>query len=74
MARPLLGQRKPTVVGPLEALMEAARAHGQEDDPEHEVGDLQQLLMAAWRIMDTRQRRALFLEFLDLIEDWGEPE
>ncbi len=40
------------------ALIAAARQHGQDDDPQHEVGDLQDLVRAMWRLMTPSQRVA----------------
>ncbi len=40
------------------ALISAARQHGKDDDPEHEVGDLQDLVRAMWRLMTPSQRVA----------------
>lgn len=35
----------------LKKLMDAARQHGEDSDPDHEVGDLQDLLVAAWELL-----------------------
>jgi len=42
----------------IEAYIEAAEQHGLDDDPDHEVGDLQDLLRKAWEYMpeEARQR------------------
>lgn len=34
----------------------AAKHHGESSEPEHEVGDLQELLALAYNIMDKGQR------------------
>lgn len=45
---------------PLHALFEAACRHGEDSgEPDHEVGDLQDLLLAAWGVMTEAQRAAL---------------
>lgn len=44
----------------IELCFQAALAHGKDSDPEHEVGDLQQLLRRAWEILTPGQR----LEFM----------
>ncbi len=44
----------------LELCLQAALAHGKDSDPDHEVGDLQQLLRRAWQILSPGQR----LEFM----------
>lgn len=46
----------------LDLILEAARAHGESSEPDHEVGDLQDALRAAWRIMSAGQRAALLMD------------
>jgi hypothetical protein len=41
----------------IETFIGAARQHGEDDEPDHEVGDLQQMLRAAWNIMTPGQRQ-----------------
>jgi len=41
----------------LEQLVAASAAHGRESEPDHEVGDLQQILRSAWRRLTRAQRR-----------------
>jgi len=38
-------------VDPVEHLIRGAERHAEVDDPDHEVGDLQDLLRAAWSVM-----------------------
>jgi len=38
----------------VEKLIVAADNHGEDDDPDHTVGDLQGLLRRAWEIMSVR--------------------
>lgn len=55
----------------LEVLFDAADAHAAAaGDPNYAVGDLQEILRAAWRIMTPRQRAALFMrsELVNLAE------
>jgi hypothetical protein len=40
----------------LEALFALARRHGEHDDPDHEVGDLQDLCRALWGLLTPGQR------------------
>lgn len=40
----------------------AAQAHGEDSDPDHEVGDLQDFLRAAFKIMTPDQRKAFALD------------
>lgn len=43
----------------------AARKHGVEsDEPDHEVGDLQGVILAAWSLMDREQRSKLVDHYL----------
>ncbi len=40
----------------IEDVLAAAKAHGQISEPDHEVGDLQDVLRACWGIMTPEQR------------------
>jgi hypothetical protein len=42
----------------VESLIEAAKRHGAESDPDHEVGDLQDFLRAIWKQLTPAQRAA----------------
>lgn len=44
-----------------ETYISAAETHGSLDDPDHEIGDLQQLLRAAFGMLSTDQKQAFFL-------------
>lgn len=46
----------------VETYVSAAETHGGFEDPDHEVGDLQQLLTAAFSMLTTDQRAAFFLK------------
>ncbi len=37
-------------------LVEAARLHGENSEPDHEVGDLQDFFLACWYVMSPEQR------------------
>ena len=43
----------------LDLILAAAKEHGENSEPEHEVGDLQVALRAAWQLMTPGQRAAL---------------
>lgn len=43
----------------LELILKAAEAHGENSEPDYEVGDLQVVLRAAWALMTPGQRVAL---------------
>lgn len=47
----------------LEALLSAAEEHGEEGEPEHEVGDLQDLARACWERLDAKARREIYDQF-----------
>lgn len=57
----------------LEDFIDAATNHGRDSEPEHEVGDLQDMLRVAWSIMSPTQR----IQFInhdtphDILEEWG---
>jgi hypothetical protein len=56
----------------VESYISAAAAHGRESEPDHEVGDLQQLLRAAWGIMSPEQRAAWRDDaFVREVLEWG---
>jgi hypothetical protein len=39
----------------VQRLIDAAAKHGQDSDPDHEVGDLQEFLRLAWELMTDEQ-------------------
>jgi len=49
-------------VGLVEDLIGFAEKHGEDSEPDHEVGDLQDLLRAAWRLMTPEQRREMLID------------
>lgn len=42
----------------IEFFIDAAKTHGIDSEPDHEVGDLQDMLRAAWDILTPAQRMA----------------
>lgn len=40
----------------IEFYIKAAEQHGEDSEPDHEVGDLQDFLREAWKIMTPEQR------------------
>ena len=52
-------------------LLKAARYHGTRSEPDHEVGDLQDVVVAAWAIMSVEHRAKLLSE-LDSLAEWSE--
>ncbi len=60
----------------IEGLITAAERHGQDSEPDHEVGDLQSLLRKAWDLMEPHQRTALLAssEAEEVLEHGGGEE
>ena len=54
----------------LEELLAAAKAHGDESEPDHEVGDLQGLLTSCWNRLSPDQQREVYGEHEDLVAEW----
>jgi hypothetical protein len=42
----------------IETYISAAEQHGQDSEPDNEVGDLQDLLRAAWTLLAPEQKKA----------------
>lgn len=57
----------------IEVILEAARLHGQESEPDMEVGDLQELARALWKILTPKQRQQITSDetYVDLVATWG---
>ena len=53
----------------------AAEAHGEQSEPDHEVGDLKDVLQQCWNVMDAERRQAIADHWIvkDLLADW-EPQ
>lgn len=51
----------------LQTLLAAARQHGEDSEPEHEVGDLQQMLSWAWGMLTEENRSKLYDEAIENI-------
>jgi hypothetical protein len=54
----------------LDRLLDAAEAHGRESEPDHEVGDLRDLLLSCWQRLSSAQQRAVYDEHRDLVAEW----
>lgn len=57
----------------LKEILDSAEAHGSESEAEHEVGDLQDALIAAWAVMTPAQRRQVHEECFRDNEKWEKP-
>lgn len=57
----------------IEDIIDAAAKHGRESAPDHEVGDLQDLLRAAWKIMEPQQRIRFWNHetTIAILKEWG---
>jgi hypothetical protein len=42
--------------------LDDAKRHGEESEPDHEVGDLQSLVYACWKNLDAKGRKAVIAE------------
>jgi hypothetical protein len=56
----------------LDLALASASAHGAESDPEHETGDLLELIEALFRNMTPEQQRTALLEYGDGRAWWGD--
>lgn len=49
----------------IEDLISAAQEHGLQSEPDHEVGDLQEILRTAWELLPENKRGVLIQEHSD---------
>ena len=67
----LAGKAKgPEVDDPVDVLLEAARAHGEQSEADHEVGDLQDLVRACWARLSPADRLVVYRDQMVAIGDW----
>ena len=52
-------------------LLNAAKNHGEESAADHEVGDLQGVVLACFRVMKPSQRREVLDASSELLKEWG---
>ncbi|MDB6010587.1 MAG: hypothetical protein JWL65_2837 [Gammaproteobacteria bacterium] len=50
-----MGDQEPNKMLDVEFYIEAATNHGEADDPDHEVGDLQDFLRGVWKLLSPEQ-------------------
>jgi hypothetical protein len=55
----------------LQRLLDAAARHGEQSDPDMEAGDLAEILQACWKRLSFGQRRLVFDECKEIVEEWG---
>jgi hypothetical protein len=65
-ARAFLGDREPFEPPTLQQLLDAARAHGDQEGSETEAGDLMQMLQAAHDLLTPGQRARFLADIRDL--------
>jgi len=58
----------------LERILDAARRHGEQSEPDHEAGDLQEVLRTVWPHVPLPVRREILKTWpiSGLLEDWAE--
>lgn len=60
----------------LDLILDAAKKHGEADDPDMEVGDLQQLARDLWSVLTPDQRKAFpsssvnILNWAEFVNEW----
>jgi hypothetical protein len=55
----------------LQIALNSASEHGAESDPDHEVGDLLELIETLWRHLSPDQQRAALLDYGEGRELWS---
>lgn len=58
-------ERTPATRKALDLALESARAHGEQSDPEHEAGDLAELVEALFAEMTEAQRKRALTKYGD---------
>lgn len=58
--------------GFVQDIFAAAKAHGEQSEADHEVGDLQQALHLCWMSMDQKRRASVAGHWLiqEMLEEW----
>lgn len=54
----------------LDKLLAATEAHGDQSEPEHEVGDLRGIVSSCWKRLTPDQQREVFGEHEDMVAEW----
>jgi hypothetical protein len=54
----------------VKAILLAAERHGDVGDPDHEIGDLQDALLIAWKTMNAEQKKQAWDEYWKDHETW----
>jgi hypothetical protein len=61
----------PTLDEYLDLILAAAEIHGEEADPEHEVGDLQEVIYEMWSVLTDDQKAVVVASTAELVDTWG---
>jgi hypothetical protein len=61
----------PTLDEYLDLILAAAEIHGEESDPEHEVGDLQGVIYTMWNVLSDDQKAVVVASTAELVDQWG---
>jgi hypothetical protein len=56
----------------VETLIAAAKQHGMQSEPDHEIGDLVDIARFMWSQLALVSKNLTMSHFKDLIEEWGE--
>lgn len=54
----------------LEEILAAAAEHGAQSEPDHEVGDLQDVLSYCWAKLSEKNREEVYKHFKPTIDAW----
>lgn len=63
-------RKQPDTSKMLLRLFAAAKAHGEESESDHEIGDLQGILYSCWARLSHDARREVFASHAELISDY----
>ena len=55
----------------LQQVLDAAKRHGKESEPDHEVADLQDLLWACFAKMPNDLAATVLEDWIDFVSEWG---
>lgn len=58
----------------IETLIAAAKQHGMQSEPDHEIGDLVDIARFMWSQLALVSKNLTMSHFKDLIEEWGAVE
>ena len=53
-----------------ERIIESATYHGEQSDPDHEIGDLQQAVRALWLLLTPKQKALFNQQYWEQYKEW----